>query len=404
MELYARVNILDGRAVRLGRGSLDDVVSLDSDPLNRARGWVDKGIDYLLVVDLDAAAYGSYRNRPLIDDMLDRLDVPVVVAGGIRSEWEAGRLVERGAWKVTMGTAAIESPTMVWDLCREYPGRMMVSLDVLGNEELVTRGWTSNSGRFLEEVMLEMASCGVSGFFVTDARRDVLAESPNFEILRTALEYIDEPVIASGGVRHLDDVRMLTSIQVEGRSLAGLVVGQEITEGRFTVSEAKEALRGPVQDSTTIRQTRMVLRCENLDESVAFYEGALGLTRCQTPSPGGSDVSDDRDGSMGPGGIRPADSARSGLESERNVLLELGAGVFLELVSGRLDPGRGSQARPLHLVLMVEGIEGWRTRLAGAGPGYSTMASGRSGSFDVSAPDGVTITICESRAAPYPVR
>ncbi len=372
MDLYARVNILDGRAVRLGRGSLDDVVSLDSDPLNRARGWVDKGIDYLLIVDLDAAAYGSYRNRPLIDHMLDRLDVPLVVAGGIRSEWEAGRLVERGAWKVTMGTAAIESPNMVWDLCREYPGRMMISLDVLENEELVTRGWTSNSGRFLEEVMLEMASCGVSGFFVTDARRDVLAEPPNLEILRTALEYIDEPIIASGGVRNLDDIRMLTSIRVEGRSLSGLVVGQEITEGRFTVAEAKEVLSVPAPESATIYQTRLVLPCTNLDESIAFYQDALGLARLDMFE----------------------------AEQGEGIMFEVGAGLLLELVSDRHYPGSVSGIRPLHLVLMVEGVEGWRTRLARPGAGYSIMPSGESGYFDVSAPDGVTITICESQAEP----
>ncbi len=374
MDLYARVNILDGRAVRLGRGSLDDVVSLDSDPLNRARGWVDKGIDYLLIVDLDAAAYGSYRNRPLIDHMLDRLDVPLVVAGGIRSEWEAGRLVERGAWKVTMGTAAIESPNMVWDLCREYPGRMMISLDVLENEELVTRGWTSNSGRFLEEVMLEMASCGVSGFFVTDARRDVLAEPPNLEILRTALEYIDEPIIASGGVRNLDDIRMLTSIRVEGRSLAGLVVGQEITEGRFTVAEAKEVLSVPAPESATIYQTRLVLPCTNLDESIAFYQDALGLARLDMFE----------------------------AEQGEGIMFEVGDGLLLELVSDRHYPGSVSGIRPLHLVLMVEGVEGWRTRLARPGAGYSTMPSGEFGYFDVSAPDGVTITICESQAEPTP--
>ena len=238
MDLYARVNILEGRAVRLGRGSLDDVISLDADPINRARGWADMGVDCLLVVDLDAAAYRSYRNRPLIDRMLGALDVPVVVAGGIRSEREAARLIRQGAWKVMMGTAAIETPTMVWDLCRDFPGRMMVSLDVLGNEELVTEGWTSDSGRFMEEVMLEMASCGVS-------RRDVLSERPNLDILRTALEYIDEPVVASGGVRNLDDLRALTSIEVDGRSLAGVVVGREVTEGRFTVGQAKAVLGGP---------------------------------------------------------------------------------------------------------------------------------------------------------------
>ena len=396
MDLYARVNILEGRAVRLGRGSLDDVISLDSDPLNRARGWVDKGVDYLLVVDLDAAAYRSYRNRPLIDRMLDALDVPVVVAGGIRSEREAGRLIEQGAWKVTMGTAAIETPNMVWDLCRDYPGRMMISLDVLENEELVTRGWTSNSGRFLEEVMVEMASCGVSGFLVADARRDVLAEPPNLEILRTALEYIDEPVIASGGVRHLDDVRKLTSIEVEGRALAGLVVGREVTEGRFTIGQAKAVLSGPARAPSKVRQARVVVSCSNLDESIEFYQGALGLPRLDMfdreqvrqdqPVPGEASRSPE----LGDDRVSHPDSV-----TDRGVLLDVGDGLLLELVSGNPSPEGSYGGDRFRLVLVVDDLEVWRIRLARAGHDPVVGTGGEAASLEVFAPDGVTVTISE---------
>ena len=400
MDLYARVNILEGRAVRLGRGSLDDVISLDSDPLNRARGWVDKGVDYLLVVDLDAAAYRSYRNRPLIDRMLDALEVPVVVAGGIRSEREAGRLIEQGAWKVTMGTAAIETPNMVWDLCRDYPGRMMISLDVLENEELVTRGWTSNSGRFLEEVMVEMASCGVSGFLVADARRDVLAEPPNLEILRTALEYIDEPVIASGGVRHLDDVRKLTSIEVEGRALAGLVVGREVTEGRFTIGQAKAVLSGPARAPSKVRQARVVVPCSNLDESIEFYQGALGLPRLDMfdreevrqnqPDPGEkSRVPEHGDDRLSP------DVSHPGRVMDRGVLLDVGEGLLLELVSGNRSPEASYGGRRFRLVLVVDDIEVWRIRLVRLGHDPVLGTGGGAASLDVVAPDGVTVTISE---------
>lgn len=387
MDLYARVNILEGRAVRLGRGSLQDVVSLDSDPLNRARGWVDKGVDYLLVVDLDAAAYRSYRNRSLIDRMLDALDVPVVVAGGVRSEREAGRLIERGAWKVTMGTAAIESPTMVWDLCRDYPGRIMISLDVLENEELVTRGWTSNSGRFLEEVMLEMASCGVSGFLVADARRDVLAEPPNLEILRTALEYIDEPVIASGGVRHLDDVRKLTSIEVEGRTLAGLVVGREVTEGRFTIGEAKAVLSGPTRVPSRVRQARLVLPCRDLDESVEFYQSALGLLRLDMFEHQGAGTTREPE----PGDQHLSSSTS---DAESGVLLELRDGLLLELVPDN-SSSRQEAGGCRRLVLVVDDIEAWRIRLARLGHAPEEAPGGRAGSFVVTSPDGLTVTIAE---------
>ncbi len=378
MDLYARVNILEGRAVRLGRGSLDDVISLDADPINRARGWADMGVDCLLVVDLDAAAYRSYRNRPLIDRMLDALDVPIVVAGGIRSEREAARLIKQGAWKVTMGTAAIETPTMVWDLCRDFPGRMMVSLDVLGNEELVTEGWTSDSGRFMEEVMLEMASCGVSGFFVTDARRDVLSERPNLDILRTALEYIDEPVVASGGVRNLDDLRALTSIEVEGRSLAGVVVGREVTEGRFTVGQAKALLGGPGAPLTRVLQLRVVLPCRDMDRSVDFYQSTLGFARIDTAEP------------YGPGASE---------ESGSRVLLDVGIDSVLELVP---EDRAGQVRHPCRLVFVVDDAEALRDQVGGLGHATRPATDGAPRAFEVEAPDGVTVTISEPLGAPAP--
>ena len=403
MDLYARVNILEGRAVRLGRGSLDDVTSLDADPVNRARGWVDKGVDYLLVVDLDAAAYRSYRNRPLIDRMLDAMDVPVVVAGGIRSEREAARLIERGAWKVTMGTAAIEMPTMVWDLCRDYPGRMMVSIDVLENEELVTRGWTSNSGRFLEEVMLEMASCGVSGFFVADAKRDVLTEPPDVEILRTALEYVDEPVIASGGVRHLDDLRALTSIDVGGRALAGVVVGREVTEGRFTIGQAKSVLSGPARAPSAVRQMRVVLPCSDIDRSIEFYQGTLGLPRLDMFEREGLketsvDLGDDATGELTLGdGRLTLGMSRYRRLTDRGVLLEVGDGRLLELVSAAEDPAWVPDGDRCRLIFVVDDIEVWRDRVGRFGDVLVHSADALPGSIDIDGPDGVTVTIAEAR-------
>lgn len=370
MDLYARVNILEGRAVRLGRGSLDDVISLDADPINRARGWTEMGVDCLLVVDLDAAAYRSYRNRPLIDRMLSALDVPIVVAGGIRSEREAARLIHQGAWKVMMGTAAIETPTMVWDLCRDFPGRMMVSLDVLGNEELVTEGWTSDSGRFMEEVMLEMASCGVSGFFVTDARRDVLSERPNLDILRTALEYIDEPVVASGGVRNLDDLRALTSIEVEGRRLAGVVVGREVTEGRFTVGQAKTLLGGPGAPLARVLQLRVVIPCSDLGRSVDFYQNTLGFARIDT--------------------LEASGAARD--ETASRVLLHLSVDSVLDLVP--VDPA-GPRLQPCRMVFVVDDPEALRNQVEALGHTTSPARDGSSRDFEVEAPDGVTVTFSE---------
>ena len=242
MELYARINILDRRAVRLPRGDIKDAVALDADPVSRARGWVDKGVRRLHVVDLDAAAYGDHENRPLMFEIVEAVGVDVQVAGGIRSPAEAERLLDRGAWRIVMGTAAIEDQNLVWDLCRDHPGKVAISLDVRPDEELVLRGWTTHSGRYLEEVLIEMSSAGAVAFLLNEAGRDALVDQTNLGILRRAMAAVDEPVIAAGGVRDMRDLENLVALEVNGKTLGGVIVGREVTEGRITVEDATKLL------------------------------------------------------------------------------------------------------------------------------------------------------------------
>ncbi len=242
MDLYARLNILGGHSVRLPRGDLADAIRLDNDPISRARSWAAQGADIIHVVDLDAAAHRDYRNRSLIDDIISAVPIPVQVAGGIRSPREATRLIEAGAHRVVMGTAAIEDQNMVWDLCRDYPSKIVVSIDVRPDEEIAIRGWAMNSGRYLEDVLLGMSDAGVTSFLIAEAGRNALLEPPNLDILKTALSLVDDGVIASGGVRHLDDLRELTAAGSDGKRIEGVIVGREVTHGRFTLDEAKKVL------------------------------------------------------------------------------------------------------------------------------------------------------------------
>lgn len=244
MDLYARVNILGGRAVRLPKGDVDEAISLDADPLARAKGWIEKGADRLHIVDLDAAAYNDHKNRSLVDELISSVDVPVQVAGGVRTEAEAERLMEAGAWRVVMGTAALVDQNLTWDLCRKHPGKIAISLDAVADGELVIRGWKENSGRYLEEALIEMSSAGAASFLVSEARRDVLDGPPNLDILVQALEAVDEPVIAAGGVQNLEELEQLTKLEANGKGLGGVVVGREVTEGRFTMNEAAELIAG----------------------------------------------------------------------------------------------------------------------------------------------------------------
>ncbi len=361
MDLYARVNILDGRAVRLDRGDLAAVTALDADPLARARGWIEKGADYLHIVDLDAAANDDYRNRPLIDQILREVDVPVVVGGGIRSEMEAERLIKAGAWKIVMGTAAIEHQNMVWDLCRTHPERIIVALDVLEDEQILVHGWTIDSGRYLEEVLVEMSSAGVWGFFIAEGRRDTLTEPPGFGILQEALGYVDEPIIAAGGVRHLDDLQALKNLQIGDRRLAGVVVGREVTEGRFTIEQAQAVLAGEAHHpSDRIRQMRTVLSVTDLDASIGFYEGALNFRRVG--------AWDEPDG--------------------RGCLLEVSDGRIIELRSDGGGPASG-----LELAFMVDDVEHTAKRLAENGLTVSgvTQTGWGSRAIQVRDPDGLGV-------------
>jgi phosphoribosylformimino-5-aminoimidazole carboxamide ribotide isomerase len=355
MDLYARINILGGLSVRLPRGGLEEAIALDNDPIGRARNWVQQGVDYLHIVDLDAAAYGDYRNRELISRLIDEAGVPVQVAGGVRSEGEVEKLLENGAWRVVMGTAAIENQIMVWDMCREHPDKMVVSLDVRSNEELVTRGWTQNSGRFLEEVLIEMSSAGVVAFLVSEAGRDALSEPPNLQILAEALGTVPEPVIASGGVRNLEDLRLLLQLETSGHRLAGVVVGREVTAGRFTIEEAKQVIAGggPKRAPGGVLTTRTPVGVKSLQTSLEFYRDVLGFHQVRSPS-----------------------------EGVIAAVVEAAPGQHVELVEG-------GQSRPESLVFQVEEPERWKDHLSNLG----VAAEADGPRLVLSDPDGLRIIL-----------
>jgi len=282
MELYARVNILDGRAVRLPYGDVNDAIALDDDPVNRAKGWIAKGADRLHIVDLDAAAYGNYKNRDLIGDIIKAVDVPVQVGGGIRSQAEVERVLGMGAWRVVIGTLAIIDQVHFWELNRQHPHRIVVSLDVRPDLEISIKGWTERTGAYLEETLINLSSGGAAGFMVSEVGRDALVEPPNFEALKIAVSLVDEPVVAAGGVRDLDDITALVNLEENGHKLAGLVVGREVTAGRFTVEAAAAALseaghvHGPWSraelDSALARYRKTVEDPQDADAAIVFIE------------------------------------------------------------------------------------------------------------------------------------
>jgi hypothetical protein len=254
-----------------------------------------------------------------------------------------------------MGTAAIENQIMVWDMCREHPDQIVVSLDVRPNEEVATRGWTQNSGRFLEEVLIEMSSAGAVAFLVAEAGRDALSEPPNLQILAEALATVEEPVIAAGGVRDLEDLRKLMLLETSGRFLSGVVVGREVTAGRFTVEEAKQVLAGggPTRAPGGITVTRTPVGVVSLSKSLEFYRDVLGFNQVRSPSQG----------------VIAA-------------VVEAAPGQHIELVEG-------GGARPESLNFKVEDQSRWKDHLANLG--ITVSADGPR--LILSDPDGLRIVL-----------
>jgi len=238
-ELFPAIDLLDGRAVRLHQGDYDRGTVYNDDPVAQARLFADAGAPWIHVVDLDAARTGTPRNRDVIAAIVDAVDVPIQTGGGVRDAEAAAALFGIGVTRVVLGTAALERPDLVRELAARH--RVVVGLDARGREVAV-RGWTEGSGRDLLEVARGFADAGVEALVVTEIGRDGTLDGPDLTGLADVLSATALPVIASGGVGSLDDLRALVALRADARHLAGVIVGRALYEGAFTLDEALSAV------------------------------------------------------------------------------------------------------------------------------------------------------------------
>ncbi|HEY7135509.1 MAG TPA: 1-(5-phosphoribosyl)-5-[(5-phosphoribosylamino)methylideneamino]imidazole-4-carboxamide isomerase [Acidimicrobiia bacterium] len=241
MELFPAIDVRGGRCVRLRQGDFAAETVYDDDPVRVARGFAAAGARWLHVVDLDAARTGSPENLAVVGAVCDAVDIPVQSGGGVRDAHAADALLDVGCARVVLGTAAVESPALVDDLCARHPGRIVVGIDARGRDVAV-RGWVEGTGADLVALATRFAASGVAALVVTEIGRDGMMTGPDTSQLATVLQATEIPVVASGGVGTLDDLRTLARLEVAGRRLAGVIVGRAIYEGRVDVSEAIEAL------------------------------------------------------------------------------------------------------------------------------------------------------------------
>ncbi|MDT7548344.1 MAG: phosphoribosyl isomerase [Actinomycetota bacterium] len=236
LELLPAVDVADGQAVRLVQGEAGSETSY-GDPLEAALQWQRDGAEWVHLVDLDAA-FGRGSNRELLARVVKELDVRVELSGGIRDDASLVAALGTGCARVNLGTAALESPDWVRRAIGTYGDRIAVGLDVRGTT-LAARGWTQEGGE-LFDVLARLDADGCARYVVTDVRRDGTLTGPNLDLLRQVCAATDRPVVASGGVSSLDDLRAIAKLVPEG--VEGAIVGKALYAGAFTLPEALAAV------------------------------------------------------------------------------------------------------------------------------------------------------------------
>lgn len=232
LELLPAVDVADGQAVRLVQGEAGSETSYGA-PLDAALAWQNDGAEWVHLVDLDAA-FGRGSNRELLADVVRQLTVKVELSGGIRDDASLDAALELGAARVNLGTAALEDPEWTARAIERYGDQIAVGLDVRGTT-LAARGWTKEGGD-LWEVLARLEDAGCSRYVVTDVTKDGTLRGPNVELLKQLCERTEKPVVASGGISSLDDLRALRDLVPLG--VEGAIVGKALYAGKFTLPEA----------------------------------------------------------------------------------------------------------------------------------------------------------------------
>ncbi|KAA3629888.1 MAG: 1-(5-phosphoribosyl)-5-[(5-phosphoribosylamino)methylideneamino]imidazole-4-carboxamide isomerase [Proteobacteria bacterium] len=237
MLLIPAIDIKGGQCVRLKQGRMEDSTVFSDDPVKVAARWLEQGARRLHVVDLDGAVAGEPVNADVIRRIMDaHPDLPVQVGGGIRDEETVEAYLEAGARYVIIGTKAVNEPHFISDLCAEFSGRVIVGLDAKGGK-IATDGWSKLSRHDVVDMARHFENDGVEAIIYTDIQRDGMMSGLNVEATATLAEAINIPVIASGGVTDIEDIRRLCDVSDSG--IYGVVLGRSLYEGTLDLAQAQ---------------------------------------------------------------------------------------------------------------------------------------------------------------------
>lgn len=235
MIIYPAIDIRGGRCVRLTEGRFDAETVFADDPAEMALKWAGLGAEFLHLVDLDGALAGEGKNVPVIQRILKSVSIPVQLGGGIRNLETIEKLLELGVTRLILGSAAVKNPELVAEACKKYPGHIAVGIDAK-NGEVAIEGWGQGSGVAATELAKKMAGFGVETIIYTDISRDGMLSGVNVEATAALARACGVPIIASGGVASLDDIRRVKAVESDG--VQGCIIGKAIYTGAVDLKEA----------------------------------------------------------------------------------------------------------------------------------------------------------------------
>ncbi len=245
MILFPAIDLKNGQCVRLEQGDMARATVFNLDPAAQARSFAAQGFEYLHVVDLDGAFAGKPMNARAVEAMLKAVTMPVQLGGGIRDIGTVEAWLAKGVARVIIGTAAVRDPELVKAAARKYPGRVAVGLDARDGKVAV-EGWAETSQVTALEIAQRFEDAGVAAIIFTDISRDGLLKGLNLEATVALAEAISIPVIASGGLASIEDVKAM--LQPNARKLAGAIAGRALYDGRLDAPAALELIRAARHD------------------------------------------------------------------------------------------------------------------------------------------------------------
>lgn len=236
--LYPAIDLKDGNCVRLHKGVMDSETIYNEDPADQALEWAKAGFAWIHIVDLNGAIEGKPVNENAVRSILDSVDLPLQLGGGIRSLEQIENWLNAGVNRVILGTVAVKDPALMIKACEYFPDQIMLGLDAYGMN-VASEGWVEKSGQNMLNMIKQYEDCGLAGIIYTDINRDGTGEGLNMDNTIKLAEHVSVPVIASGGVGSLDDIKAVK--QAEDQGVKGVIIGKALYDGRIDPLNALKA-------------------------------------------------------------------------------------------------------------------------------------------------------------------